>query len=91
MHTLSLTDQGHRSEFGGSARTLNISQGRLIKAKTAKPMVSPYAGAGSAAWWLALTQAILGITVHIVLCKALWNFLRLTNLITGYVISMTLH
>jgi hypothetical protein len=48
---------------------------------------SSYTDAGSAAWWWALTQVILDIAVHIdllfdwSLCKALWNFLRLTNLI----------
>jgi hypothetical protein len=35
---------------------------RLIKEK---PTMSPYAGAGSAAQWSALTQAILDIKAHI--------------------------
>jgi hypothetical protein len=47
--------------------------------------MSSFAGAGSATWWLALTQAILDIMVH----KAPWNFLRLMK-ITWNVIGMTL-
>jgi hypothetical protein len=47
--------------------TLNISQGQLIKAKTAKKKttVSSYVSAGRAAQWLALTQTVLDITIHI--------------------------
>jgi hypothetical protein len=56
MHTLRLINQGHSSEFRAQAMTMNISQGRLMKRKTT---MSSCAGAGSAVWWLALTQAAL--------------------------------
>jgi hypothetical protein len=44
-------------QSGQQSYELAISQGQLIKAKTAKPTMSSYAGAGSAAGWSALTQA----------------------------------
>jgi len=44
---------------------MGISQGQLTKAKAAETITSSYACAGSAAWWLALTQAILERTIHI--------------------------
>jgi hypothetical protein len=45
--------------------TSNIFLFPLIKAKTTKPTMISYTGVGSAAWWSAVTQAILDITVHI--------------------------
>ena len=56
-------DQGHSSEFMAEAKALNIFVS-LLKAKTT---MSSYTGAGSIAQWLALIQAILDVTVHIVL------------------------
>jgi hypothetical protein len=44
---------------------LDISQRQLTKAKRAKPTVNSYTGDGSAAQWLALTQIILYVIVHI--------------------------
>lgn len=44
--------------------TPNIFLCQIIKAKTIKNTVSSYAGAGSAGWWSALTQAILNTTAH---------------------------
>jgi hypothetical protein len=44
---------------------MDVSRGQLIKAETAKPTMSSFAGVGSAAWWFSLTQSILDIIVHI--------------------------
>ena len=51
--------------LGAEVTTLNIFLCQFIKAKRAKTTVSLCISAGGAAQWLALTQAILDIIVHI--------------------------